>query len=777
MITYLKLVNFRRHADTELIFDDSAQLVLFSGPNGNGKTTVAIEAVMFALYGQSRHGRRGLDRLVRRGAELEGMQVELKFMHGGVEYHVNRRREGRHPSATLYANENPIAVSVDAVTAEITRILGMDAAAFRIAAVAQQKEIEGLTKVRASDRPAMLSRLLRVDAVTRAKNAARSEMNLRRKALEALPSTVALEQYEAAVNTAQIEHQSCLAAAQDSREALAQFDAELAASAAVDAEWAAATTGLARATGAAQAAEAEVTRLSDALAAAQVPETLAAPEQTLMELAAMATAVERELANAESAARTAAHGAMVASELAKVQVRLDELDVALAGVNLDQLSSAVSGFQAAAEGAQAAAQSAQAAAAMARDEKVALQTQSNEITRRAKATESLDESCPTCEQTVPETHRQKLRSKRASTLSALSGALSAAIEAEIAALSEASEAAEAAAEALASSRQAQAALEQGRRDNAEYLELCRRRDTLAEQLPQTQVQEVDLDELYARKGEIAALIASSQAADEALRAREAVLTRRAEMVDSLNGARARAELARTALQDAAIPVDLQERFAERAQTIAAREAEAELLAACMTQEAVAASALNAARSTLERVRTDQAGRLKLQQDAAVAANAEAILADAESALNSSMIPALEGGIASMLSLLSEGRFTQVSLDKEYNISVGDDGGLQPLEEFSGGELDLIALSVRLALTGIIAERQGLPLGWLILDECFGSLDAERRRTVIAGLRQLRPVLGQIWVISHVPGLEDECDRIIEVTDSLDEFGRRIAKAA
>lgn len=128
----------------------------------------------------------------------------------------------------------------------------------------------------------------------------------------------------------------------------------------------------------------------------------------------------------------------------------------------------------------------------------------------------------------------------------------------------------------------------------------------------------------------------------------------------------------------------------------------------------------------------------------------------------------------MLSLLSEGRFTQVAIDEDYNIQVGDDGGLQPLEEFSGGELDLIALAVRLALTGVVSERRGTPLGWLILDECFGALDNDRRRSVITALRSLRAQIGQIWIISHVSGLEDECDRVIEITDEVDEFHRRIA---
>ena len=40
MITYLKLTNFRRHAETELHFSESDQVVLVSGNNGAGKSTL-----------------------------------------------------------------------------------------------------------------------------------------------------------------------------------------------------------------------------------------------------------------------------------------------------------------------------------------------------------------------------------------------------------------------------------------------------------------------------------------------------------------------------------------------------------------------------------------------------------------------------------------------------------------------------------------------------------------------------------------------------------------
>ena len=52
--------------------------------------------------------------------------------------------------------------------------------------------------------------------------------------------------------------------------------------------------------------------------------------------------------------------------------------------------------------------------------------------------------------------------------------------------------------------------------------------------------------------------------------------------------------------------------------------------------------------------------------------------------------------------------------------------------------------------------------FLILDEVFGSQAAERRESILTGLRTLRAMYGQILLISHVGGLDEAADRVLEV---------------
>ena len=81
---------------------------------------------------------------------------------------------------------------------------------------------------------------------------------------------------------------------------------------------------------------------------------------------------------------------------------------------------------------------------------------------------------------------------------------------------------------------------------------------------------------------------------------------------------------------------------------------------------------------------------------------------------------------------------------------------------SGGEQDVVNLSLRLALARLITERAGQPHSLLILDEVFGSLDTDRRRNVLDVLNNLRDWFEQILVISHIEDINESADRCLYV---------------
>ncbi|MFI5386758.1 MAG: AAA family ATPase [Fimbriimonadales bacterium] len=130
-------------------------------------------------------------------------------------------------------------------------------------------------------------------------------------------------------------------------------------------------------------------------------------------------------------------------------------------------------------------------------------------------------------------------------------------------------------------------------------------------------------------------------------------------------------------------------------------------------------------------------------------------------LNSVIRPELEARASDNLSLLTNGRYPVLELDEEFNATVIEDG--VPKQVISGGEEDIVALALRLALSELIQERQGRPMSLMILDEVFGSLDADRRQAVLERLQAIKGRFAQILVISHIEEINQVADHCIFLT--------------
>ena len=128
-------------------------------------------------------------------------------------------------------------------------------------------------------------------------------------------------------------------------------------------------------------------------------------------------------------------------------------------------------------------------------------------------------------------------------------------------------------------------------------------------------------------------------------------------------------------------------------------------------------------------------------------------------------PALGEMTSEILGLMTEGKYDRIELDDDYQISVDDEGALHPIDRFSGGEADLANLSLRLAISRIIADRAGTSqMNFLILDEIFGSLDPKRMRSVMAALSGLSSQFRQVMLITHVEEIKDLMSTVVRVEE-------------
>jgi DNA repair protein SbcC/Rad50 len=165
---------------------------------------------------------------------------------------------------------------------------------------------------------------------------------------------------------------------------------------------------------------------------------------------------------------------------------------------------------------------------------------------------------------------------------------------------------------------------------------------------------------------------------------------------------------------------------------------------------------------IERTKTEL-GRLdddrKLANEKAAAASRmdemDSLFTEFFRSLTARARPMLEVEASDLVRELTDGRYERMEFDDNYRVRLLDRfDDSYAIERFSGGESDVASLSARVALSRIVASRGGNTMGFLVLDEVFGSLDAGRRNNVLLALERLKRSFGQIFIISHVAEVQE-----------------------
>ena len=131
------------------------------------------------------------------------------------------------------------------------------------------------------------------------------------------------------------------------------------------------------------------------------------------------------------------------------------------------------------------------------------------------------------------------------------------------------------------------------------------------------------------------------------------------------------------------------------------------------------------------------------------------------------LPEIEEKANDLLDRLSDGQMsirfvTQAAykdakrddLKETLDIQISDSAGVRDYEMFSGGEAFRVNFAIRLALSKVLSQRKGARLQTLIIDEGFGSQDAQGRQRLIEAINQVREDFEKILVITHLESLKD-----------------------
>ena len=109
-----------------------------------------------------------------------------------------------------------------------------------------------------------------------------------------------------------------------------------------------------------------------------------------------------------------------------------------------------------------------------------------------------------------------------------------------------------------------------------------------------------------------------------------------------------------------------------------------------------------------------------------------------------------------------GRSRNAKLIDTLDILIADAQGTRPYETYSGGEAFRVNFAIRLALARLLAQRSGMALQMLIVDEGFGTQDKEGCDRLIAAINAISADFACILAITHMPHFREAFQTRIDV---------------
>lgn len=765
----LSIRDFRQFREADIEFDRGLTAIV--GSNGSGKTTI-IEAIGWALYGEQRQTKETLRRI---GAEgKSSTSVSLTFLIGDQEWRVERSLT--NASLILLGAEDQVrATSLREVTKEVTRLLGLTYEQFKNSFCTEQKDLTFLKFRTAGRQQEELARMLGFDRIRAAAKAAKDHAKAAadqakgmEEGIEAQSGiVVALESARKEAQAATDRHQAAIKQLSDATKASEGASERL--------EHAKeATTLIVRirerevlidnltkqvkaATDHVEKRRANVNRRNELSADASKYESLQERYQELVRLQQQSTDRTTLAASIDTKKQRANQ---VVAEIGKLRAEVDDESYKEIAQEASEASEAertlLNEWNERRQGAESELAKAVAEAKVMQDQLAKLE----EFKKNGK--------CPTCGMDWTEdksgviaeardkvARAQQIVDEKRRLLESVSNDKGGVVEAE---------------QRYVAAKQAL--------DNAN--DILRRASDLERELASLRIEIADDEERLSEFPEPPDPneIEATQKEMEALHGAYLEFASLSDADDSLRDAEQTLQEARNSFASARQELSA---FEQRLEELGYTSGDSERATQIIVEAESLIAALNEARTFEKQARElldmqqkhldkyeEAAADLDAKKKLIESLKAEAklytevsfALTDLREALNQRTRPLLEQLASNNLTTLSGGRYIALKLNDRYEAKVLDDNAEKDV--ISGGEEDIVALSLRLALAQLIQERSGQPMSLLLLDEVFGSLDVERRSNVIAQLNAMRDLFEQIIVISHIDSINDAADRCLSV---------------
>ena len=139
------------------------------------------------------------------------------------------------------------------------------------------------------------------------------------------------------------------------------------------------------------------------------------------------------------------------------------------------------------------------------------------------------------------------------------------------------------------------------------------------------------------------------------------------------------------------------------------------------------------------------------------------LSEFKTKLNSKVAPRISDIASNMYAQITKGKYQHIEVSNDFDFYIYDEGKKYPIERFSGGEIDLANLVLRIAISKTLSELSGSSqIGFLAFDEVFGSQDEIRRMEILEAFHMIKEQYRQIFLISHELEIKEMFEHIVEL---------------
>ena len=795
-LRYMELRNYRKFRDARIEFPDG--VVAIVGSNGSGKTTI-LEAVTWALFGNvSSVMRDNKEGVVSFGASPgEECAVVLEFDLGEDSYRLARSMKGKNlvMDASLEVNGKLLAKGDTDVTKAIVAKLGMDHQAFFVSVFTKQKDLNALANIGPADRKKLVLRMLRVDSLEKVITAIGADANNAKREADGVSASLRdadgndrieslKEQERAAADSLKklIDGSSKLladrqAAIEKSQMTRGQWEAEeerYRQDVSLERKQTGARAGL-------QAMHESLGKLEKEIADLRaLRESLPGLESKDKEYQEARTAAERHTTLREQFLRRQRQEEELNAKKGELETLRAEDEQAVKEMSgLPDIETSLTTVDANLSETRELISSISAQARVAESEAARLRVELERSKRKAEEIVKLgeDSNCPTCQRRMGAQYTDLLRRYREEQKALEEGA---ALQDDIrkgqleqrTRTEQRRDALEARRSKLLSQSRLKASLDERARKAQQSISLMKEKlDALQKGLDSLGPVAYDAAAHDAAKRKASDLEPSHLALNRAMTKMERLPLAMEEKDRMAIAVASEEEALRAASQERrALGFEMKTLLLKKKEHEEARQSEERLAQDVIRAEgeqrrlASEIESLRKQTAELERSRLKYVSLMKEQE---ILNRLSQVMKGFKENVISRIVPTLSDTSSDLLSQLTEGKYSGMRLDENYQMWLYDQGEEFRLERFSGGEVDLANLCLRLAISRMIMERSGNQMNFLVLDEIFGSQDQSRKRSILETLGQLQKQFRQILLITHIDDVKDNVSAVLRVQEKED----------